>query len=149
MNTTSNTCPSSNHSAMLKHFMDQFGRWLRRGLTVALLWLPATGSLAAQTSEEGFVSLFDGKSLDGWKIGDNAELFQVRDGMIVMECPATNNKPAHLFYDGPVQGHQFKNFDLRVDVLTYPGANSGIYFHTRFQQAGFPRLGIEIAIDFA
>ena len=40
----------------------------------------------------GFVSLFDGKTLDGWKIGDNAEVFQVRDGMIVMECPATNHQ---------------------------------------------------------
>jgi len=67
--------------------------------------------------------------------------------MIVMECPATNNKPAHLFYDGDVSGHQFKNFDLRIDVMTYPGANSGIYFHTKFQQAGFPRSGIECQVD--
>jgi hypothetical protein len=98
-------------------------------------------------SEEGFVSLFDGKTLQGWKIGDNASLFQVIDGTIVMECPATNKQPAHLFYDGEVAEHNFKNFDLRVDVMTYPGANSGIYFHTRFQQAGFPRLGIECQVN--
>jgi hypothetical protein len=129
-----------------------FGKWKRQaplGLVALLLLLPAGGRLIAQTqpSEEGFVSLFDGKTLDGWKIGDNAELFQVHDGMIVMDCPAENHKPAHLFYDGSVQDHNFKNFDLRVDVMTYPGANSGIYFHTRFQQAGFPRLGIECQVD--
>jgi len=97
------------------------------GLVAAIL-LSANEQPLAQTpsAEEGFVSLFDGKTLQGWKVGDNAELFQVRDGMIVMDCPATNNKPAHLFYDGEVHGHNFKNFDLRVEVMTYPGANSGI-----------------------
>jgi hypothetical protein len=64
-----------------------------------------------------------------------------------MDCPATNHRPAHVFYDGDVNGHQFKNFDLRVDVMTYPGANSGIYFHTKFQQGGFPRFGLECQVD--
>jgi hypothetical protein len=109
----------------------------------------ASGPVAAEAAmpEEGFVSLFDGKSLEGWKIGDNADVFQVHDGMIVMECPATNHSPAHLFYNGEVRSHSFKNFDLRVDVMTYPGANSGIYFHTGFQQAGFPKLGLECQVD--
>ena len=64
-------------------------------LTAALVLLLATGAFAADTPqlEEGFVSLFDGKTLDGWKVGDNAELFQVHDGMIVMECPATIHRP--------------------------------------------------------
>lgn len=116
------------------------------GAALALLF--ASNPLAAQTTpEEGFVSLFDGKSLDGWKIGNNAELFHVQDGMIVMDCPATNHNPAHLFYDGDVNSHKFKNFDLRVDVMTYPGANSGIYFHTAFQQAGFPKKGIECQVN--
>jgi hypothetical protein len=116
---------------------------------LALILVSASEQPLAQTpnGEEGFVSLFDGKTLQGWKVGDNADLFQVRDGMIVMECPATNNKPAHVFYDGEVNGHSFKNFDLRVDVMTFPGANSGIYFHTKFQQAGFPRFGIECQVD--
>lgn len=29
------------------------------------------------------------------------------------------------------------------DVMTYPHANSGIYFHTRYQDAGFPKFGVE------
>jgi hypothetical protein len=116
---------------------------------VAVLALLAANPLAAQTpsSEEGFVSLFDGKTLNGWKVGDNATLFHVEDGMIVMDCPADNHRPAHLFYDGDVNGHTFKNFDLRVDVMTYPGANSGIYFHTEFQNAGFPSKGLECQVD--
>lgn len=118
-------------------------------VTAALALLVATGSLGAETPqpEEGFVSLFDGKTFDGWKIGQNADVFQVRDGMIVMECPATTHQPAHLYYDGPVNQHDFKNFDLRVDVMTFPQANSGIYFHTRFQDAGWPKLGIECQVN--
>lgn len=113
----------------------------------ALLPLLAPGPSPAQTpaAEEGFVSLFDGKSLASWKVGDNAGVFSAHDGMIVMEC--SNHRPAHLFYEGDVNHHTFKNFDLRVDVMTYPGCNSGIYFHTKFQDAGFPRLGIECQVD--
>src|ERR1035441_8848473 len=97
----------------------------------------------APATEDGFVSLFDGKSLDGWKIGQNADVFSVRDGMIVMECPTTTHSPAHLFYVGDVNGHAFKNFDLRVEVMTFRCANSGIYFHTKYQEAGWPKCGIE------
>lgn len=118
-------------------------------LPIALGLSLTAGSLVAQSaqSEEGFVSLFDGKTLAGWKVGENADVFQVHDGLIVMECPATNHNPAHLFYDGDVNGHAFKNFDLRVDVMTFPGANSGIYFHTKYQEAGWPRCGIECQVN--
>jgi Domain of Unknown Function (DUF1080) len=97
--------------------------------------------------EASFVSLFDGKSLDGWKVGENADVFQVRDGMIVMECPATNHSPAHLFYLGNVNNHNFKNFDLKVDVMTFPCANSGIYFHAEYQEAGWPGRGLECQVN--
>ena len=44
-------------------------------LSTAWILLLATGAFAADTPqpEEGFVSLFDGKSLAGWKVGDSAE----------------------------------------------------------------------------
>jgi hypothetical protein len=118
-------------------------------LSAALVLLLVSVSFAADAPqpEEGFVSLFDGKTLDGWKVGDNAAIFQVRDGMIVMECPATTHSPAHMFYVGDANHHDFKNFDLRVDVMTFPKANSGIFFHTKYQEAGWPNFGIECQID--
>jgi hypothetical protein len=130
-------------------FSSKRRRRLGWGFAAALALQLATGPVTAQTStpEEGFVSLFDGKTLEGWRIGDNADVFQVHDAMIVMECPAGNHKPAHLFYDGEVNRHSFKNSDLRVDVMTYPCANSGIYFHTKFQSAAWPRFGIECQVD--
>jgi hypothetical protein len=119
-------------------------------LLTASLILPLTmDCLAADAPEpeNGFVSLFDGKTLDGWKVGENANVFQVRDGMIVMEYPAADHGPAHLFYVGSVNGHNFKNFDLRLEVMTFPGANSGIYFHTKYQEANWPKCGLECQVD--
>ncbi len=122
---------------------------MRPLLSFMLVLLLADCSLAADAPqpEAGFVSLFDGQTLDGWKVGENAGVFQVRDGTIVMECPAAIQGPAHLFYVGDVHRHDFKDFDLKVDVLTFPGANSGIYFHTKYQQAGWPNFGLECQID--
>jgi len=106
-------------------------------------------AFAADTrgADEGFVSLFDGKTLSGWKVGENAGVFRVMDGNIVMECPTTTQSPAHLFYTGDVNGHRFKNFDLRVDVMTFPKANSGIYFHTQYQESGWPSHGLECQVN--
>jgi hypothetical protein len=93
-------------------------------------------------TQDGWISLFDGKSLNGWKVGDNAETFSVKDGMIVV-----HGKTAHLFYDGPVQGHNFKNFEFKADVMTHKGTNSGIYIHTGYQQGGWPAKGYEIQVN--
>jgi hypothetical protein len=114
---------------------------------LVLLWATASWAADAPQPEEGFVSLFDGKTLDGWKVGENAEVFQVHDGVIAMECPPTIHRPAHLFYVGDVAHHDFKNFDLRVEVMTYPKANSGIYFHTKYQESDWPKFGIECQVD--
>ncbi|HPG11489.1 MAG TPA: DUF1080 domain-containing protein [Chitinophagaceae bacterium] len=89
-----------------------------------------------------WIHLFNGKNLDGWKVGDNASTFSVEDGAIV-----ANGKVAHLFYDGPVQEHNFKNFEFKADVMTMPGSNSGIYFHTQYQEAGWPKKGYEAQVN--
>lgn len=118
-------------------------------LAAAALLLPFAASFAANApeTEAGFVSLFDGKTLEGWKIGNNANAFSVHDGVIVMDYPAGDQGPAHLFYDGPVGNHSFKNFILKVDVMTSPYANSGIYFHTEYQESEWPRKGLECQVD--
>lgn len=99
-------------------------------------------TILCSATEGHWISLFDGKSLDGWKVGDNAETFSVKDGMIVV-----HGKTAHLFYDGPVMNHNFKNFEFKADVMTHQGTNSGIYIHTAFQQGGWPAKGYEIQIN--
>jgi hypothetical protein len=94
-------------------------------------------------NEKGkWISLFDGKSLDGWKVGHNASSFKTEDGAIVV-----NGDVAHLFYDGPVHQHDFKNFELKLDIMTTPGSNSGVYFHTQYQESGWPQIGYETQVN--
>lgn len=107
-------------------------------LAVLLLASCASSSKAPK----GWVSLFDGKSLSGWKVNENPATFKVEDGAII-----ANGDRAHLFYDGPVGNHNFKNFEFKAKVMTMPGANSGIYFHTQFQQEGWPAKGYEAQVN--
>ncbi|MFI5138346.1 MAG: DUF1080 domain-containing protein [Sphingobacteriales bacterium] len=90
----------------------------------------------------GWVSLFDGHSLNNWKVGDNAETFSADSGMIIV-----HGKTAHLFYDGPVMDHNFKNIEFKADVMTHKGTNSGIYIHTGYQQGGWPAKGYEVQVN--
>ncbi|MEM9673729.1 MAG: DUF1080 domain-containing protein [Cyclobacteriaceae bacterium] len=93
-------------------------------------------------AQSDWVSLFDGKSLDGWKASENPDTFTVQDGMIVVDGPR-----AHLFYVGDVNGHTFKNFEFKADVKTTPGSNSGMYFHTEYQEDGWPNKGYEVQVN--
>src|SRR5438094_10588025 len=91
---------------------------------------------------DGWISLFDGKSLKDWKVGANAATFTVEDGKIVAHGPT-----AHLFYAGDVKNHNFKNFEFKAQVMTTPGSNSGIYFHTEYQEKGWPAKGYEVQVN--
>ena len=102
-----------------------------------------TVSCTAQKNAGGdWKQLFDGKTLNGWKVGNNKETFSVDSGMIIV-----HGRTAHLFYDGDVNNHEFANFHFKTDVLTRPGANSGIYFHTRYQEGGWPVKGMEVQVN--
>jgi len=97
---------------------------------------------AGADEEEGFVSLFDGKSLDGWKANENVDTFKVEDGHIVVK-----GDRSHLFYVGDVENHDFKSFHFKAEVMTKPKANSGIYFHTEWQDDGWPAKGYEAQVN--
>jgi hypothetical protein len=102
----------------------------------------ASNVLTAGEKGDGWELLFDGKNLDAWRASDAPGSFSVQDGQIVAHGPRS-----HLYYVGPINGHDFTNFELKVDVLTFPQANSGVYFHTAWQAAGWPDKGIEVQID--
>jgi hypothetical protein len=107
-----------------------------------LTFLLAFAAAPIAFAQNGWISLFNGKDFTGWKIGGNKESFTIKDGAMVANGPV-----AHAFYDGPVQNHDFKNFELMVDVKTAPNSNGGIYFHTEFQETGFPRKGFEVQVN--
>ena len=92
--------------------------------------------------QDGWVSLFNGKTLDGWKASENKDSCRVEAGAICVNGPRS-----HLFYVGEVNGGEFKNFELKCDVKTMPKANSGIYFHTDYQDEGWPAKGYEAQVN--
>lgn len=111
-------------------------------LSVSFLSIFVSCESQHKAGADGWISLFDGKSLNGWKVGDNASTFSVQDGAIVANGPV-----AHLFYDGNVKNHDFRNFEFKADVMTTPGSNSGLYFHTVYQDSSWPKKGYEVQVN--
>ncbi|MFK7776503.1 MAG: DUF1080 domain-containing protein [Gimesia sp.] len=87
-------------------------------------------------TEEGWVELFNGKDLTGWRIAEGGP-WEVKDGTIVV-----TGKRSHLFTE-----KEYKNFEFKADVMTTPGSNSGIFFHSKFQDEGWPNLGYESQVN--
>lgn len=81
---------------------------------------------AAAPADDGFLSLFDGKSLDGWE-GD-ASMFRVQDGAIV--AGRLDERIPHNYFLCTKQA--FGDFELRLSAkLIGQGDNAGIQFRSR------------------
>jgi hypothetical protein len=113
----------------------------RREVLAMLLAVPAARYSPAEDPGE-WISLFDGKSLQGWKASEHAGAFSVANGQL-----AVHGERSHLFFVGPLHNAHFRNFEFSADVMTRPGANSGIYIHTAYQPSGWPRAGFEVQIN--
>ncbi len=114
---------------------------MKKFLVTSIAALALSASLHAADSEAGFTQLFDGKTLTGWKIAEpETKSWRVEDGMLI----AQGNR-SHLFYVGDEK--PFKDFEFKVDVMTEPGSNGGIYFHTAWQESGWPKAGFECQVN--
>jgi hypothetical protein len=118
--------------------------FLFAAIAVLLGSLSATenNALTPQEEAEGWRLLFDGKSLDGWNANEQPGTFSVVQGEIVVHGPRS-----HLFYVGPLGDHDFRNFEFSAEVLTRPGANSGVFIHTAWQDNGWPAQGYEVQVN--
>ena len=111
---------------------------------MAVMVVVAAGCASAAPAgrADGWVPLFDGRSLAGWRASEHPATFRVAGGEIVVHGPR-----AHLFYEGPLLDGGLRDFELRADVLTRPGANSGIFIRTAFQPEGWPSRGYEVQVN--
>lgn len=107
-----------------------------------LLFITLSSQKSETLKKDEWISLFDGKTFNGWKAAEHPNTFSIKDGMIVV-----HGDRAHLFYEGDVKSHNFKNFEFKVDVMTKPGSNSGIFIHTTYQEEGWPSKGYEIQVN--
>jgi hypothetical protein len=119
---------------------------------VAVLALALAGCSSATkcesccaADETGFEPLFNGKDLTGWKATNSEKAgncFGVVDGAIQAHCG-----PSHLFYVGSTHNHDWKNFHVKLEVMTTPGSNGGFYFHTRPSDSVWPDTGFEVQVN--
>lgn len=112
------------------------------GLTVLFMGLAVVAPSAAgddpkKSDDKGFVQLFNGKDLTGWKThpSDKAK-WEVKDGLLVSSGPK-----GHLFSE---RG-DYENFIYRVEAKISDKGNSGQYFRTEFGPS-FPK-GYEAQIN--
>ncbi len=113
-------------------------------LLVSVILIAFAGLASAaekKEKEKGFKKLTDGKTFKGWKMAtENTNTWRIENGAFV-----AHGERSHLFYVGDKK--PFKNFELRVDVMTEPGSNGGIYFHTQYQEKGWPKYGFETQVN--
>ena len=114
---------------------------MKRLLLTTCATVLAAARLVAADAEADFTPLFDGKSFTGWKMAaENPQTWKIEDGALV-----AHGERCHLFYVGDEK--PFQNFELKVDVMTEPGSNGGIYFHTKYQETSWPKTGFECQVN--
>jgi len=113
---------------------------IQRLWVVALLAVFSVVPAVWGADEDGWKTIFDGKSMDGWKINENKSSWKLVDGALVANGPRS-----HAFYMG--DDKPYVNFELKVEVMTKPGSNGGIFIHTKYQDEGWPKLGYESQVN--
>lgn len=91
---------------------------------------------AAPADTDGWISMFDGKTLNGWKANERPESWTVRDGTITGDGEAS-----HLFW----MERECENCEFKADLKIGHAGNSGMYFRTAFGP-GFPK-GYEAQVN--
>ncbi len=110
---------------------------------LTLTALAALAFTSAQAADDGWISMFNGKDLSGWKSNEEVPgVFTVENG----ELKVSGGR-SHLFYVGPNGEAKFQSFELKLKVKTTPGSNSGVYFHTQYQEKGWPDKGFECQVN--
>src|SRR5665213_3999180 len=116
---------------------------LRNGLVLAaaglLLPLARPTANAAEPDAHGFVSLFDGKTLDGWEGLEG--FWSVKDGAIVGKETKEHAAPQTFLI---LKDHPVSNFELAFKYkFATPTGNSGVQFRSKminpktFQVGGY------------
>jgi hypothetical protein len=97
--------------------------------TGMILYGPSASIAADKTAKDGFVSLFDGKTLDGWE--GNPAIWSVEDSCIT-GVTGEKESPNFLTYNQfLISKEKFQgNFVLEFDIKLSAKGNSGLQYHS-------------------
>lgn len=100
--------------------------------------------LAGAADEPKWISLFDGQTLTGWKLGQGHAKFEVKDGAIVGYVTAGETQNTFLV----TADDTFHDFVFECEFRCDPEINSGVNFRSRPADASVKRLyGTQYEID--
>ena len=93
----------------------------------ALLMIACNSSKKTTKTDPGYTSLFDGKTLNGWRTYQNkpADSWMVKDGVLYCKGSATDKSDRRADL---ITTDTFENFDLQLDWKISPQGNSGILY---------------------
>ena len=94
---------------------------------------PETDSLNLPIDADGYITIFDGKSLDGWRGYGKDKVpsrWIIEDGCLKFCGTGTGEGQTGEGGD-LIFAHKFKNFELSVDWKTSKMGNSGIFYYVR------------------
>ena len=106
--------------------------------SAASLLVAISTATADDKKDDGWIRMFDGKTLEGWKVNECPESWTVKDGALV-----GNGQRSHLYY----MKEQFKDFELKTEVMINQDGNSGIYFHIEYHDDGWFFDGHEVQVN--
>jgi len=84
-------------------------------------------AVALVPDQEGYLPLFNGRDLAGWKVWKNQADFQIQDGII--RCQRGGDGQFMLY-----MGQEFADFELVVEWRVSPKGNSGVFFRSPFRE---------------
>ena len=102
--------------------------WLAAPIAAVLacITFPLAQAAREKAKDDGWVQLFNGKDIEGWKTFDPDRLkdWSVKDGILT----SSSKKSSHLFSPRD----DYENFHFRIEAKISDKGNSGQYFRTQF-----------------
>jgi hypothetical protein len=114
-------------------------KWAATILVSSALWAAEdeVQKYVPKAGENGWISMFNGKDLNGWKASERSENWKVEDGAIV-----GRGERSHLFWTT----QQCGDCEFRATVKVNKGGNSGMYFRAQNIEPGWPK-GYEAQVN--
>jgi hypothetical protein len=113
-------------------------------LLMSLLVITLPAIVSGQKKKDGFVPIFDGKTLKGWE-GD-ANYWRVENGSLVGEITADKLLKTNTFIIW--RGGETKNFELKLEYRISKEGNSGINYRSeQIKEVPFALKGYQADID--
>jgi len=116
-------------------------RWATLAIALLFSVIATVQYTGTASSQDGWITLFDGKNLDQW-VGDGTATFKIEDGSVI----ATDKKDPKAVAAYLVSKQSFKDFEIRAEFWVSDDANSGIFIRNTDPKNISSKTGYEVNI---